>query len=229
MSTVDFGPIATKIMSYNPDYVELGFVTGDAIVNLIASLKDVGYKGLVMPSTGLNVTILNNLVERVGKDYVEGWETTLFDPRGINDDPKVAGLVDAYISEYGEWRAEGCWNMGSWFFFEDAVNNTQSIDVDVLADYLHNSDHSVMTLEGYSQLVARPDKGDYRTVDSAGGHYLGVLKDGKYAPLGNISGKDQFICSLKVYGLTDAYKKYFEEYGYPEFAGDSDLDWDFLD
>lgn len=230
MTTVDFGPIATKIVSYNPDYVELAMVAGDPITGIISALKDVGYKGLVLPGTALNPVILANTVKRVGAEYMEGWEDTLFDPVGITKDPKMLALIDAYIKEYGSWRSEGCFYMGSWFLFEDAVNSTQSTDVDVLVKYLQNSKHGVATLEGYSQLFARPDLNNYKTIDCAPGHYLGVIKDGKFSPLGTIAVKDQYLCSIKVYGLVDVYKKYWEEYGYPTFPDQpADLDYSFLD
>lgn len=48
--TVDFGPIATKIKSLNPDYVDFGVNFGPTILNLEVALKDVGWKGFVFPA-----------------------------------------------------------------------------------------------------------------------------------------------------------------------------------
>ena len=41
----DFGPIATKIVSANPDSVFMSYVAGDQVVNLLGALKDSGYAG----------------------------------------------------------------------------------------------------------------------------------------------------------------------------------------
>jgi branched-chain amino acid transport system substrate-binding protein len=217
--TVDFGPVATKIVSLQPDLVELSFVTGDQITNIIAALKDAGYKGFISPAN-LNSDILANIIAKVGKQYVEGMEFNNFDPRGVHNDLKMQSLINRYIKEYGKFQHEGVFWAGPWFLFEDAVLSTKSVDVDVLTDYLCHSKKGVMTLSGYSQLFARPDMGVNQTIDVAPGHGIGIVKNGKITLLKKVSVKDQYLVSVAVYGKVDVYKKYWDEYGYPTFPNE---------
>jgi branched-chain amino acid transport system substrate-binding protein len=216
--TTDFSSLATKIMSLNPrpDHIDLSFVTGDTITQIISALYDAGYKGTVAPYN-LNPNILANIIAKTGKEYIEGWEFLNFDPRGVTDDPKITALIDKYTEKYGEFRSEGAFWVAPWFFFEDAVLNTQSVDVEVLREYLQSSDHGIRTLDGYSQLMARPDVGNLRTVDVAPGHGVGIIRDGKMELLKTVSVQDQYLASIKVYGLVDVYKDYWATNGKPTF------------
>ena len=207
-STTDFGPIATKIKTSNPDFLETPFVTGDQITNLISALKDAGYKGKVYPGN-IDPVVLDNIVKKVGKEYVEGWECVYYDPRGVVKDPEIVALIDAYVKEYKEWRSEGCFWISPWFFFKDAVENTKSVDVDTVVKYLQNSKKGVKTFDGYSQLFARPDLKNYKTIDSAPGCMVAVIKDGKLVPLKAVAVKDQYLVSIKAMGLADVYEKYW--------------------
>jgi len=142
--------------------------------------------------------------------------------------PKILALYDRYTKEYGEFRTEGCWWVGGWFFFEDAVNATKSIDIDVLRNYLFNSKKGVATLEGHSQLFARPDLQNFRTIDVAPGHPVGMIKNGKLVPIKQVSVKDQYLVAIKCYNLVDVYQKYWDQYGYPKFPDEPSL-YDFGD
>ncbi len=225
--TSDFGPLATKIKTINPDFVEFAYVTGDQITNIIGALKDSGYKGRVYPGN-INPYVLDNIVKKVGKEYVEGWECIYYDPKGLVKDPELVALMDRYIKEYGTWRSEGCYWIGSWFLFKDAVEKTKSIDLDVITKYLQNSKSGVKTFGGYTQLFARPDLKNYRTVDSAAGCWVGIIKDGKLTPLKAVSVKDLYLVTIKANGLTDVYQKYWDEYGKPVFPNQPSL-FDFAD
>jgi hypothetical protein len=80
-----------------------------------------------------------------------------------------------------------------------------------------------MTLGGYSQLFARPDRGVLQTVDVAPGHGIGIVKDSQLKLLKKVSVKDQYLVSIKVYGLVDTYQKYWEKYGRPKFPNEPSL------
>ncbi len=226
-TTTDFGPIAAKIKAANPDFVETPFVTGDQITNLVASLRDAGYKGIVYPGN-IDQTVLDNIVKKVGKQYVEGWECVYYDPKGVINDPEIAPLIDRYIKEYKEWRPEGCFWISPWFLFKDAVENTKSVDVETIVKYLQNSKKGVKTFEGYSQLFARPDLKNYKTVDSGPGCMVAIIKDGKLVPLKVVAVKDQYLVSIKAMGLVDVYQKYWKEYGMPTFPPQKGM-YDFSD
>jgi len=226
-STTDFGPVATKIKDIHPDLVEFPFWDPASLTGIISALHDVGFKGLVTPGN-VSPDILDNMVKKVGKQFVEGWECIYFDPKDFNKDPEMVGLMDRYIKEYKEWHNEGCHWIQPWFLFQDAVNSTQSVDVDTIVKYLRNSKKGVKTIFGYDQLVARPDLNNYATVDAAADIYVSVVKDGKLVPLKTVPAKDQYLISIKAMGLTPIYKKYWQEYGKPTFPQKPSL-YDYAD
>jgi ABC-type branched-subunit amino acid transport system substrate-binding protein len=226
-NTTDFAPIATKIKNMNPDFVEMPFVPDEQIPNIISSLKDVGYKGIVYPGN-IGPQILENIVKKVGKEYVEGWECVYYDPRGFVKDPEITTLIDAYVKEYKEWRSEGCFWISPWFFFKDAIESTQSVDVDKVVNYLHSMKKGVKTFGGYSQLFARPDLKNYNTIDSAPGCYVALIKDGKLVPYKSVAVKDHYLVTIKAMGLVDVYEKYWAQYGKPTFPPQPSM-YDFSD
>src|SRR5208337_3114364 len=102
----------------------------------------------------------------------------------------------------------------SWFPFRDAVETTGSVDPEVIRKYLQNSKRGVMTLLGYVQLFARPDKGNFKTIDAAPTTPVALVKNGKLTGLKVASVKDQYLVSIKSYNMVDAYQKYWDTYGY---------------
>jgi ABC-type branched-subunit amino acid transport system substrate-binding protein len=212
----DYSLVATKVLALNPDMIDMAITSGDAITNMLTALKDAGYKGEIMPGN-LNPTTLEDCNTRVGKDYMEGRLMQYFDPRGLQNDPEMLRMMDRYTQEYGKFESEGCFWLGEWFIFRDAVNATQSTDVEVLKKYLENKPAAAMTLVGYSQLFARPDVNNYRTIDSAPGHGCGIIKDGKLLYYKQVTVHDQYLVSIMSMGLESIYKKYWDDYGFPTF------------
>ena len=226
--TADFAPVATKIKSLDVDLVEFAYVNNpDQLVNLIRALYDVGYDKFIYPGL-IDPEMLANIISQVGEEYVEGWSGMYYDPRGIQTDPEMLALVDRYEQEYGELSQEGIYWIGPWFLFEEAVNATQSIDVDVLTEYLKSMDHGVNTICGYTQLFARPDVGIMGTVDSAPGHYMYEILDGQMVAKRTVSVKDQYLVSIKALGVVEPFQKYWEENGRPTFPEEESL-FDFSD
>ncbi|MGD0661813.1 MAG: ABC transporter substrate-binding protein [Syntrophorhabdales bacterium] len=219
MDTVDFGPVATKVKSLNVDMVDFGVAVGDQVVNLISALKDAGWKGYIFPGAAINPTTFANIVKRVGP-YFDGSEMIYSDPRGIpavTKDPEMRAYIDRYTKEYGEFHTEGCLWLGNWFFFLDALKATNSVEPTVLASYLAKGPKAPLTMVGYAQLFARPDIGQYRTVDGAPAPGRGVVQNGKLEYIGQITVKDQYLATIKFHKLQDVYQKYWDQYGKPKF------------
>ena len=118
------------------------------------------------------------------------------DPSLITNDPAMLALIDAYIKEYGTFNSDGCMWVAPWFVLKDAIDNTQSVDVDVIKAYLDNQPYAVSTLGGYCQLFARPDAGNLRTVSGTVGAYIGTVKDGELVPLKPVTVKDQYLGTI---------------------------------
>ncbi len=103
---------------------------------------------------------------------------------------------------------------------KDAIDNTQSVDVETIKAYLDKQPHAVRTLTGYCQLFARPDAGNLRTITGEPDWYVGIVKDGKAVPYRPVAVKDHYLGSIMSNGLVDVYKAYWEKYGYPKFPAD---------
>jgi branched-chain amino acid transport system substrate-binding protein len=212
--TTDFAPIATKVKNLNPDVVDMNYAGN--VLQCYTALKDAGYEGIILPSS-LDQELVENLVTQCGKEYLEGVECFSVDPRGYQTDPEMLALMDAYVKEYGEFRADGLLHMAPWFVLKDAIENTQSVDVEVIKAYLDNSDHAVMTLTTYTQLMARPDLGNYRTICGNPVDLVGRIHDGKLETFASVGPKTHYLSAILAYGQVDIYKEYWEEYGYPTF------------
>ena len=136
--TVDFGPVATKILSMKPDVVDLCVTMGPQVTSIITALRDVGWKGKNLPGAGLGKDTLANVVKKVGS-FFDGSEMLYFDPRGIpivTQNPEMKALLNRYVKEYGEFQTEGCFWVGAWFVLKDAIKATKSVDPAVLKSYL---------------------------------------------------------------------------------------------
>jgi hypothetical protein len=219
--------VATKVKSLNPGMVGIRSLTGDQLVNMISALKDAGWKGYICPGATMTGRDFANIVQKVGS-YFDGTEIMDYDPYHLVKDPEVMAYVDRYVQEYGEFRTDGCFWIGGWWMLKDAIEKTQSVESDVLNEYLRSGPIGVQTLTGYSQLMARPDLGNFQTIDVAPGHGVGIVKNGKIEGLWSVSVKDQYIGSVATYGTGEAYKQYWQQYGEPEFPNQESR-WDFSD
>jgi len=216
-ATTDFGPIATKIKSLNPDVLDCNYAGATLLYN---ALYDVGFRGIILPAQ-VSPDMFEAVLTHCGKEFMEGWEYFLQDPRMYpNQDPAMVALMDAYTKEYGTFQTGGCMWVAYWFILKDAIDNTKSVDVEALKKYLDNHPHAVRTLTAYCQLFARPDAGNLRTISGEPGDFVGIVKNGKELPLRMVAIKDHYLASILSYGLVDVYKKYWEEHGYPKFPAD---------
>ena len=229
---MDYGPIATKIKNLNPDVVDFVQNTGEQDVNIMSALKDAGYKGKFMPGAGLDTTTLDNLVKKVGADYIEGMLMIDTDPRQIpssTSDEYITSLVAAYTTEYGSFKTDGCFWVGGWFVLRDAIAATKSVDTTALADYLSKSPPATKTLVGYTQLYARPDLKQNRTTDGPPGCGMGIVQGGQMVYKGQLTCQDDYIVSIKSLDLLSIYQPYWDKYGKPQFPDEpSQVTWDFL-
>ncbi len=222
-STVDFGPVATKVLSYNPDCVDmiyLGMIP-NSVPNMYRALADAGYKGTVLPGIA-SVNDVANLATMVGKEFIEGGEVFSQDPTGYQKDPRMLSLLDAYVKEYGELDMDNTAALGGMLLLEDAINATQSVDVEVIKAYLDHMDHAVRTTTGFVQLFARPDLNNFRTTSGGNSHPVARITDGVLKNFSQVTMKDQYLFSIIANNLVDIYKAYWTEYGYPKFPAEEE-------
>jgi branched-chain amino acid transport system substrate-binding protein len=220
--TVDFGPIATKVISEKADSVCFPDAGSSLAINIMGALYDAGWKGTMFPSS-LNASDLTKIYAKVGS-WCDGMLGLYLDPRGlpaVQNNPQSKGWLDAYTKEYGTFKTDGClWVSGFWFL-QDAVSSTQSVDPEVIRKYMDNDTHYVSSLTGYVQLYARPDLKNYRTMESAFSDGIAQAKGGVFSFYEPDTVMDQYYASIKAYGLLDTYKAYWAQYGQPTFPPDA--------
>jgi ABC-type branched-subunit amino acid transport system substrate-binding protein len=216
-ATVDYAPVATKIMSMNPDVLDCNYAGATGLFN---ALYDVGYKGIILPAQ-VDPAMFEAVLTHCGPEFMEGWQYFLQDPRMYPNQPaEITALLDAYTKEYGEFQSGGCMWVSYWFILKDAIDHTQSVDVEVLKVYLDKSDHPVRTLTGWCQLFARPDAKNLRTISGEPADFVGTVTGGKQVPVQMVAIKDHYLASIASYGLVEVYKAYWEQYGYPTYPAD---------
>jgi ABC-type branched-subunit amino acid transport system substrate-binding protein len=219
--TVDFGPIATKVKSYNPDCVDLiyvGFIP-NAIPSNYRALADVGFEGYILPGL-MTQNVLDTLVTAVGKDVVEGGEVPGgADPYTWQQDPYARSLMDAYVAEYGKWEADS--SPEDFLIVQEAIKAAQSVDTDAVKKYLDNSPAPIQMFNGFFKYFARPELGNNRTISGCLSQHVGIIHDGKLVDSGTIvTLKDQYLFTIMTQNMVDAYKAYWAEYGYPKFPAE---------
>jgi branched-chain amino acid transport system substrate-binding protein len=229
---VDYAPVASKIKDLNPDVVDLlylGFIP-NAVPQLYRSLYDVGYQGVILPGI-MSQDALDAIVAQTGKEAVEGGMCSQYgaDPRIWATDPRILSILDAYVEEYGKLEFDGVADLNMFLPLEAAINATQSVDTDVIKNYLDNSPAPVLTVYGGKMMrVARPDIGNYRTSGAIMTIPSVVIHDGKLMP-GDwwLTAHDSYLFSIMQNKLEDVYKAYWDEYGYPSFPAD-EKKWEVL-
>jgi ABC-type branched-subunit amino acid transport system substrate-binding protein len=214
--TVDFGPIATKVKALNPDIAWLAATSGEDITKITVALHDAGYKGII-DCDNMHAGVIKDMVAKVGPEYLEGSMSAFYDAKQYQKDPEMVKYIKAYEKEYGEWNIEGVLWMGPWFTFKGAVEATQSLDVDVLANYLGNNPAPVRTLCGWRTAIARPDLGNLRTIAAVNSVWKGIMKGGKMVPFAPVGSAQMYKIFVESYGMKDIYEKYWKEHGYPKF------------
>jgi branched-chain amino acid transport system substrate-binding protein len=222
-ATIDYAPIATKVRSINAniaDLMYLGYIP-NAVPQMYRALYDVGYKGIIMPGL-MSQADLDALVVQVGKAAVEGGVQSSMglDYRLFQKDPQMLSLMAAYEKEYGKYETDGQSETVHFQILEAAINATQSVDVEVIKNYLDNRPPPIRTLSGWTTLVARPDLGHNRTTVCVGGGPCGLIRDGKVVPGFISTSKDSYLFSVISQKLGDAYKAYWAQYGVPTFPAE---------
>jgi branched-chain amino acid transport system substrate-binding protein len=207
-NTIDYSPIATKIKSINADITDLmyeGYIP-NSVPQTYRALYDVGYKGLILPGL-MSQADLTALVTQVGKAAVEGGVQSSMglDPRLYQKDPRMVSIFDAYTKQYGVFETDAISDTGGFFLLESAINATQSVDVDVIKKYFDNRPSPVRTFFGWTTL---------------GGGPCGMIKNGQVVPGYITSPQDQYLFTIISMKLGDAYKAYWQQYGYPTFPAE---------
>ncbi|MBW2136378.1 MAG: ABC transporter substrate-binding protein [Deltaproteobacteria bacterium] len=200
--TSDYTPFATKIKSINPGFVDTGTTPGGAPTLLLAkALYDVGYKGGVIFNNMADA--YREILDKVGPEAIQGAVGGFKDPRDYRTERWVLDLCDAYEKKYGVWETDATNWIAGWFILMQAIEKADSLDVDDLRKALDGMEYSTLYSKG--RFVARPDKKNPRTCDSVGEQFPGIIRNGKFVILKQVSVDENYRKTLKAYGLEKLY------------------------
>jgi len=195
----DVTPIATKIKSVNPGFLFIGSVMGGAeLFRLVKAIHETGWKGPT-ESTYLGVA-LPEIVEKLGKQAVEGATTSITDPSEFSWCPKL--LLEHrrnYEKKYGVWENDAIGWMTGWYVFLALVKKAGSLDPDVLMNAREGLEFDC--LWGRGKLVPRLDVKNLRYVETIYPTYRGVIKDGKVVHLLTITVQSALKGAEDRYGI----------------------------
>lgn len=200
--TTDYTPFATKIKSLNPGFVDTGTTIGGAPTLLLAkALYDVGYKG---------GKIFNNMadtwkeiVDKVGAEAIEGAVGGFKDPREYRTEKWALELCDAYEKKYGVWETDSVNWINGWFALMAAIKKADSLDPDDLTRALDGLEFPA--LYANNKFFSRPDMNNPRTCDAVGQQIWGIMKKGKFQVMPIISIEENYMKSVRSYGLEKAF------------------------
>jgi len=196
--TTDFSAIATKVKRSNPDVftAAAGGPLQDSL--LFKSVHDAGYKGQVFSQIGLSVMdIAKVLPNEMHK--VEGMICSI-DGTHLESIPSPHGRLfkKAYIAKYGKWDEPEGPHIFAYRVLMSGIEQAQSLDVDKIAAVL-SSGMKFEGLGGPAKMVARPDLGINRTVDTLYQVYVKRIEKGKAKHIATISMDESYEYCRKFF------------------------------
>lgn len=200
--TTDYIPFATKIKSLNPGFVDTGTTpAGGPTINLAKALYDVGYKGgrIFLNMSGS----WRDIVKKFGPEVIEGTVGIFKDPRDYQTEQWILETCDAYEKKYGVWESDSVNWISGWFALMTAIKKADSLDVDDLTKAMDGMEFDAIYYK--ARFVARPDKKNSRTCDSAGQVFPGMMENGKFTIMKTVSPDENYKASIRAFGLQEAY------------------------
>jgi branched-chain amino acid transport system substrate-binding protein len=171
-SSQDYSALATQIKTADPDvFSTLGGFNDQAVFKSVA---ESGYKGTV-----LSLVPLVALKTVIPMEEMEGWyvkeQPTQFE---TPTDPFAIKFREAYTAKYGSWDFPTSIFASGYSAIIAAMQKAGSIEVDAVAAAL-GSGLTFDSTEGQILMIARPDKGNTRTVDSVNSAIMCQITSGE--------------------------------------------------
>jgi len=197
-STNDFAPFATKIMSLKPDIMDYpGTLAGTQFGLQFKALYEAGFKGAhispMPPSMGEVLAV-------TPKESLEGLISVL----PCTEVPEPTAMAKEYkaawIAKYGEWSTVSLTWIPAFYCFVEAVKKADSLDPEVICNYISTNGVEWESPNGKGMLVRRPDLGNDRFCDTVASLDFGIYRNGKYEYAGTVSAADALKANQDAFG-----------------------------
>jgi branched-chain amino acid transport system substrate-binding protein len=178
-SSNDFSSVATKVKQENP---QLFASVAESVI--LKNVYESGWRGTFF---GISQVTAETILSQVPEDELTGY----VGPSAYTEyeEPMTQLAADfkaAYVEEYGEWNSPSVAGLSQLYAILAAIQKADSIDVDKVAEALA-SGLSYESPGAKYQMVARPDYGITRTVDSVIAFPMKKIVNGKAELVEDIS------------------------------------------
>jgi branched-chain amino acid transport system substrate-binding protein len=150
LATTDFMPLMTKVVSMNPDAVEIGSAATGYTAQMAKALHELGYKGIRVSITLSGEADI--MVPIIGKAPCEGLVSQNIDFSSQDATPWMREFYQRYVGKYGKpFGAAAAWVYFPVIWLKEAIEATGSFDTDILAKYFETPNKKFNHYFGPSQ------------------------------------------------------------------------------
>jgi len=190
-TATDLSAVGTKVKNANPDFFDS---EGGALP--YKAVYDSGYRGQLV---ALNPLPYSSAVALSGKDALEG-EVSAAWP--VEFDPALTTTAQefkaAYITKYGAWDSPEVQCTADYYCLKAALIKAGTLDTTAVANVIA-SGLEFDSLNGTCEMVARPDLGNTRTVDSVVAYPIKKVVDGKITQFATMTLEEVKSYFVQVY------------------------------
>lgn len=172
----DLSSLGTKVKTLNPEVFMA--VAGGPISDGLAykAVFQSGYKGQLFADSPAAFATLSQIIPAEALEgMINAGPPTEFDPALTEAAQK---FKDAYTAKYGKWDDPEETDSPMWPCLKAALLKANSIDPDKVAAAI-GSGLRWEGINGTFQMIARPDKGNDRTIDSVASYFMKTIQNGK--------------------------------------------------
>ncbi len=192
----DLSVVGTRVKNLNPDAFSPtgGGVAGDSLC--FKAAWQAGYKGQLFSFVSLTVGAVSAVIP---VEAIEGWIAGETAPELASPPPAAKEFKDAYIAKYGKWDSPMMTFMNTFYILLAGLQQAQSLDTDKVASVI-GSGMKYEGVNGNGMMVARPDAGNTRTVDTVVPVYMKKVEKGKPKVIGHLSLDEAYQYNKAFYG-----------------------------
>ncbi len=190
----DLSVVGTKAKSLNPDAFSAtaGGTAGDGLC--FKAAWQAGYKGQLFSFVTVSVGALTAIIPAEAIEGMIAGETAV----ELESPPPVAKeFRDAYIAKHGKWDSPNVTFINTLYILLDGLKKAQSLDTDKVASAIGGG-LRYEGVQGPGFMVARPDAGNTRTVDTVVPVYMKKVEKGKAKVIAHL-GTDEALQFNKAY------------------------------
>jgi len=133
-ATIDFYPILTRIISKNPDCIDLGYCGFRDVATIAKQLYELKYKGVVI----LYSVDLTKADTMIGREALEGRYSNLTLVEMIT--PEQKKYYKEYVAEYGEWNEQSLLGYDFPFTLTECIVEGQTFDPVKIAQIMQDKE-----------------------------------------------------------------------------------------